>query len=154
VIVLAKLIGVAAQLVDDPLFRRRRVPAAAGDVDVLLVVHDPDFGALGLLGAVLRHDLQEAAKGPVLLIDLVIELAVDAQRLGELDGAHRRLPRCVAGHHVGRRRRRRAIDGDGRLCVRAGRETKNEREKERDPSGTDHGVSPRISHFSEGPGSP
>ena len=77
VIVLPQLVGVAAQLVGDPLLGRRRVPAPRGDVDVVVVEHHPDVGLLGRRLAVARRDLQQAAEAGELLVDLFVEAAVE-----------------------------------------------------------------------------
>src|SRR5262245_52616989 len=62
-IVLAQLIRVASQFVRNPMFRWRRIPASGGNVDIALVVSNPDIRALSGFFTVLRRHLDQAAKG-------------------------------------------------------------------------------------------
>ncbi len=114
VIVLPHLVGVAAQLVGNPLLRRRRVPALRGDVDVVAVEHHPDFGLLGRRLVVARRHLQHAAEARELSVDLVVQEAVELERRLQLDRADRRLEVRVARHHVWLVGRGRTVDHDRR----------------------------------------
>ena len=111
-IVVAKLVGVAPVFVRHPLLRRRRVEDPRRDIDGAIVVGDPDVGALRRQVAVLRHHLDEIAEGLVLLVDALVEPAVERELLGELDGPHGGAPPIVARDGAGGIRRRRPVDGD------------------------------------------
>ncbi len=105
---------VAAHLGRRPLARRRAVPAAARDVEVLVVEHHPRLGALGGGRALVGQLLDEVGHRRHGLVDRLVEPPVDAQRGQQRDGAHGGLA-AVAGDHRGRRRRGRAVDDDARL---------------------------------------
>ena len=102
---------VAAQLGRHPFFRRRRIPAAARDVQVLLVEHHPGVRPLGGAGALVRKLLNEVRNRRDRLVDRLVQLPVDLQRRGEPDGAHGRLP-AFPGDHRRRNGRRRTVDGN------------------------------------------
>ena len=84
---------------------RLRLPAAADDVDVLVVEEEPDLGLLRSRGALVGIRLDEVRHRQHAVVDGLVEPAVDPQRLGDADGTHRGAPRGVAGDHLGRHRR-------------------------------------------------
>ena len=120
-LVVAEAAGVAPQFVDDPLVRRSSVIAAAGDVDVLVIVHHPDVAALGRGLTEVGRDLDQSAERRFALIDILVEHAVELERRRELDRADRGLALRVARDDGGGDRRRGTVNDDRTLRASAGR---------------------------------
>jgi hypothetical protein len=112
VIVLAQLRGIASILVGDPLLGRRRVVHPGADVEVAIVEHQPQIGALGGRLAGGRHHLDEIAERLVVGVHRVVEPAIDLEWSLQLDRAHRGLTAGVAGNGRGGGRGGRTVDGD------------------------------------------
>ena len=117
VLVLADVEAVAAQLVGDPARLRRRVPAAAADVDVVAVERQPDFGLFRGGSALDGLDLHEVGHPGHVPVEGLVQRAVDVQRLGEADGADGHAAGGVAGEHGRRLRRRRPLDDDRQVGI-------------------------------------
>ena len=112
-VVVQQVERVAAHLGGHPLARWRAVPAAARDVEVLVVEHHPGVRALGGRCAIVRELLNEAGDRCDLRVDRLVEPPVHADSGGQPDGADGRLA-SLAGDHFRRNRRRRTVDGLGR----------------------------------------
>ena len=110
VLVVAQAAGVAPQLVDDPLCGRGRIKALAREIHVLVVVRDPDVAALrGWLAVVGRH-LDQSAERRLARVHVLVQHAVERERLRELDRTHRGLASRVARNDSGSDRRGGSVD--------------------------------------------
>jgi hypothetical protein len=99
-------------------------PAAADDVDVVIVEEQPDVGLLGGWSTVVGIRLDEVRDRQHAGEDRLVQAAVDLQRLGQANCADRRAIVRVARHHGGRHGRRRVsrkLVGRARLSGRARR---------------------------------
>ena len=83
---------------------------ARSDVDVSLVEHDPGLGLLGGGSPLDRNLLDEAGDRSDRGVDILIELSIETDPLGQLDGANGRSPLLIAIHHLRRDRRRWAVN--------------------------------------------
>ena len=110
-VVLAQLIRVAPQFVGRPLLRRhRRRSILPRHVDVVVVEHHPGFGPLGgrarrSAGTVWMKPLI----GGTVAVDRLVEPAVDAQRLVQVNRAHDDASVLAARNHLRRNRRWRIL---------------------------------------------
>ena len=103
---------VAAQLVGHDLVGVR-FPAPARDVQVVVVEQDPDVGVLGRRLALPRLLLDQSVDGRDPGVDVVIEAAVDANRLGDARGPHRDVAAVVTRDDVAGRGHRQACQRSG-----------------------------------------
>ena len=103
-VVLLHLERVAPVVVRDPFTLRRRVPALRRQVDVVGVVHHPDFGFLRRRFPLVWHLLDKIRERRHGLEDGFVEASVELKRLCKSSGADHCVPRRVPAHHVGRRR--------------------------------------------------
>ena len=78
------------------------VPVAAGHVEGVVVVEDPDLRRLGGGFAFERQRLDEPAHPGHPVVDGVVEAAVEVERLREAGGAHGGAARVVAADHLGK----------------------------------------------------
>ena len=100
VFVVAQPVGVAPQLVHHPISGRSGIVAATREVDVVLVVRNPDITLFGGRRARVRRDLNESVERDLALIDVFIEHTIDREWCGEFDRPHRRVARGIATHHL------------------------------------------------------
>ena len=89
------------------------VPAAAGDVERVVVVEDPDFRRLARRLAFEGHGLDEPAHAGHAVVDGVVETAVEIEGTLEAGGAHGGAAGLVAPDHFGEVGRRGAAHHGG-----------------------------------------
>ena len=95
---------IAAHLVDDPLRCRRRVQTADTDVDVVVVEQHPGFGPLGGERALVRRLLDEVGQGWHVVVDALVEEAIEPEGRRQPHGANRCATRGIS-RDDGRRHR-------------------------------------------------
>ena len=114
------------------------VPHAAGEIQVLVVVEHPEVGVLGRLLAFVRLLLDEAVRRVGAPVDVLVEPAVERQRLVDPHRAHRDAPLLVAHRHGWRHRRGRTVDAGGSRR-RRGNLGKSNRRNEQKPCEAERG---------------